>query len=374
MKHSAYAVALALCWGTMPATAADAPRGPYAGILGAYSIPDSARRLDDGIGGQLLLGLPINRYLSTELTGFTTRADHDYDSGSDHLSGVGLDLNIRLGNGALSPFLLLGGGSHFDESPGEDESSGYANAGGGLLLNLGGPRNTALRLEGRRIAVFNDDLVPGRDRVYDTQVSLGAQFDLSEQVPPPPPPPAAPPPVLDSDGDGVPDDRDLCPGTLAGAAVDARGCALPPPDSDGDGVADTSDACPDTPRGLQVDARGCAIKAQVLVLRDVNFEFNKAVLTGDARTTLDGIAAGLRGQPTMEVRIEGHTDAIGTDVYNLRLSKARAEAVRTYLMQRGIATTRMSAEGLGESRPVADNDTDEGRAMNRRVEFKVEKQ
>lgn len=373
MKHSAYAVALALCWGSLSATAAET-RGPYFGILGAYSMPDSARQLEDGIGGRLLLGLPVNPYLSTELTGFVTRADHDYDSGSDHLSGVGLDLNIKLGNGALSPFLLLGGGAHFDEIPGEDESSSYANAGGGLLLDLGGSRNTVLRLEGRRIAVFNADVVAGRDRVYDTQVGLGAQFDLSEQAPPPRPLPTAPPPVLDSDGDGVPDERDLCPGTLAGTAVDARGCALPAPDSDGDGVPDATDACPDTPRGLQVDARGCAIKAQVLVLRDVNFEFNKSTLTGDARTTLDGIAAGLRGQPTMEVRIEGHTDALGADVYNLRLSRARAEAVRTYLMQRGVATKRMRAEGLGESQPVADNGTEEGRAMNRRVELKVDKQ
>ncbi len=373
MKKHYYAVAAALSLCSLTAMAAEDARSPYAGLMGSYSFPDASRQLDDGIGGQLLFGFPMNDYLSTEITAFTTRADHNYDGGSDQLSGAGLDLNIKLAQGVLSPFLLIGGGGHFDEVPGDNESSGYANAGGGVLWNLGGARNTALRLEGRRIGVFNDAISPGHDRVYDTQVSLGAQFDLMAQPPPPPPPPPVAP-VIDSDGDGVPDSRDACPGTPKGTAVDSKGCALPPPDGDGDGVIDVNDACPDTPRGLQVDPRGCAIKAQVLVLRDVNFEFDKASLTADAQLTLDQIAAGLRGQPTMEVRIEGHTDSIGSDVYNLRLSKARAQSVRSYLIQHGIADSRISSEGYGESKPVADNDTAEGRAMNRRVEFKVEKQ
>lgn len=376
MKRHTLALSLALACGSTAALAAPPDFGSYGGVMGSYIFTDKSRQLDEGLGGRLYFGFPITPTFSAEFGGFYTRADREYANGKDDLAGLGLDFNWAPFSGSLTPFLLAGGGAQFDDTQSGREDAAYLNAGGGLLIRLGGSRNATMRFEGRRVAVFNDNLAPGRDHIYDTQVGIGAQFNLSATPPPAPAPvePVAPPPVLDTDGDGVPDDRDLCPGTPPGTAVDARGCPLPPPDSDGDGVPDNADACPDTPRGLQVDARGCAIKAQVLVLRDINFEFNKSVLTTDARLALDKIAAGLRGQPTMEVRIEGHTDSVGSDAYNLRLSKARAEAVRTYLMQRGIATNRMTSEGYGESKPVADNNTEEGRAMNRRVEFKVEKQ
>jgi outer membrane protein OmpA-like peptidoglycan-associated protein len=175
------------------------------------------------------------------------------------------------------------------------------------------------------------------------------------------------------------DINDRCPGTLPGLPVDGSGCALPPPpppprpavDSDQDGVLDPSDACPGTPIGMRVDSRGCAVREAKVVLRDINFEFGKSRLTGVAQQSLDRIAEGLRGQPSMTLLVEGHTDAIGSDAANRTLSQARAEAVRSYLIQSGIDARRLMARGLGESEPVASNSTESGRAENRRVEFEV---
>ncbi|MBZ5487759.1 OmpA family protein [Halomonas aquamarina] len=168
---------------------------------------------------------------------------------------------------------------------------------------------------------------------------------------------------LDSDGDGVPDYRDQCPGTPAGVEVDAVGCPI---DSDGDGVPDYRDQCPNTPAGTKVNALGCP---DSVVLNDVNFEFDSAELTSNARNILNGVAERLVNNPDVRVSIEGHTDSRGTAQYNKDLSQRRAESVTTYLAQRGVGSNRMRAVGYGEERPIASNDTDEGRAQNRRVEL-----
>ncbi|TDO13921.1 MULTISPECIES: OmpA family protein [Halomonas] len=176
-------------------------------------------------------------------------------------------------------------------------------------------------------------------------------------------PKPVPPAPRDTDGDGVNDANDQCPGTPAGVAVNAVGCPL---DSDGDGVADYQDQCPGTPAGAEVNALGCV---QDLVLRDVNFEFDSATLTMGAEQILDGVAEKLRANRNVRVRIEGHTDSLGSEAYNLDLSQRRAESVADYLGRQGVDMERMRTIGYGESQPVATNDTDAGRAMNRRVEL-----
>jgi outer membrane protein OmpA-like peptidoglycan-associated protein len=113
------------------------------------------------------------------------------------------------------------------------------------------------------------------------------------------------------------------------------------------------------------------IAKEKLVLRGVTFDFDKATLRSDARPVLDEAAKALAARPTMRVVVEGHTDAKGTDAYNLRLSERRAQAVVAYLVKAGIASDRLEARGLGESQPVADNETEDGRARNRRVELRV---
>nr|WP_253272974.1 OmpA family protein [Halomonas sp. PR-M31] len=137
-------------------------------------------------------------------------------------------------------------------------------------------------------------------------------------------------------------------------------------DSDGDGVPDYMDQCPNTPAGAQVNALGC--EADV-VLRDVNFEFDSAQLTSNAEQILDGVADKLRGNENVRVRVEGHTDSVGPDSYNKELSQRRADSVKSYLASQGIPESRMQAIGYGEEQPVASNETQQGRAENRRVEL-----
>lgn len=176
----------------------------------------------------------------------------------------------------------------------------------------------------------------------------------------------------DDDSDGVPNSADRCPNTASGQAVDAAGCALKlrPADSDGDGVADTGDACPDTAPGVRVDARGCVVQ-QRLTVPEIQFEYKSFRLTAEARARLDQFVATLRGQSDLHVEVAGHTDSIGSDSYNLGLSEKRARAVRSYLVQAGIAARRLAARGYGEREPVADNSTEAGRARNRRVELRL---
>lgn len=176
----------------------------------------------------------------------------------------------------------------------------------------------------------------------------------------------------DSDNDGVPDNLDECPDTPEGAPVDSKGCPL---DSDNDGVPDYMDECPNTPAGQQVDSKGCATVTekikQFTLSGDTNFEFDKAVLLPHAYEVLQPVVETMKEFPESRWIIEGHTDAIGSDAYNMELSRMRTNAVVDYLVSQGIERSRFEIVPLGESRPKATNDTQEGRAMNRRVEIKL---
>jgi OOP family OmpA-OmpF porin len=149
----------------------------------------------------------------------------------------------------------------------------------------------------------------------------------------------------------------LAPAARAVPALAASAAA----DADGDGVPDSRDKCPSTPKGVRVNANGC------WVLRDVNFDTGQAVIK-DAKA-LDEVAAVLKANPKLAVEVQGHTDSTASAETNRKLSEARARAVRDYLLRQGIAPERLRARGLGESQPVAANDTADGRAQNRRVEL-----
>ena len=176
----------------------------------------------------------------------------------------------------------------------------------------------------------------------------------------------------DSDGDGVNDAADACADTPAGEQVDEKGCPLPK-DGDGDGVTDDKDRCPSTPSGVQVDAEGCQVlfeeARKTLILEGVNFETGKSTLTPESQTILNSVAEALVSNEEVRVQVSGHTDNTGGRALNQRLSRARAEAVRQYLIERGVAADRLTAVGLGPDKPIATNRTAEGRAQNRRVEL-----
>ncbi len=176
---------------------------------------------------------------------------------------------------------------------------------------------------------------------------------------------------LDSDGDGVPDTLDLCPGTPKGMAVDANGC----PDTDGDGVPDNLDKCPGTPRGVPVDDTGCQLAGievagnEWFVRGKILFAVNKAVLTPEAQELLIKVATFLNKNQQYAVEVQGNTDSTGPMAWNMELSKMRADSVRDFLVTNGVAADRLTTKGFGPNEPIAPNNTAEGRAMNRRVDF-----
>jgi len=113
------------------------------------------------------------------------------------------------------------------------------------------------------------------------------------------------------------------------------------------------------------------VVVEKIVLRGVNFDFDKSEIRPDASVILDEVVSLLSGAPDVQVRVEGYTDATGPDAYNQGLSERRAASVRKYLAEHGIAASRLTSAGFGESKPISTNDTREGRALNRRVELQV---
>ena len=217
-------------------------------------------------------------------------------------------------------------------------------------------------------------------------------------------------PDLDNDGDGVPDtddkcmneaetvngvdDEDGCPETdedgdgLVGSAdscptepedkdgfEDTDGC--PDPDNDGDGIADADDKCmneAETANGYE-DADGCPDEVPATVakftgaIKGIKFKTGSAVLQAASYATLKKAAEVLNEYPDLRLEVQGHTDSKGDDDKNMALSQARADSVKKYLVKKGVDEGRIEAKGFGETVPVADNETKQGRAENRRVEY-----
>ncbi len=192
-------------------------------------------------------------------------------------------------------------------------------------------------------------------------------------------------PQRDSDGDGIPDHLDACPDIPGVATQDPATNGCPDPDRDHDGIPNDKDKCPDEPEtynGFQ-DADGCPDVApirvevrsdQIVVINEtIKFEFNSDRIVG-ARSfeALDAVAQALEAHPDIKrVEIAGHTDNVGPREINLDYSRKRAAAVVAYLVSKGVASGRLVSNGYGPDKPVASNDTEEGRAQNRRVQFDI---
>jgi len=182
-------------------------------------------------------------------------------------------------------------------------------------------------------------------------------------------------PDFDNDGDGISDNNDQCPDDpedLDGFQ-DEDGC--PDKDNDMDGILDPQDNCPNNPETVNgyKDQDGCPDEKpkeikQSFILKGVNFKTASAELLEESYYVLENVFNSLEAYPNIRVEIAGHTDSQGSDSYNLALSRDRARSVMSYLVMRGIAQERLEANGYGETRPLADNNTEEGRYLNRRVE------
>ena len=340
--------------------------GGYVSVLGTYQITKrNDPVLDNPLGGTFLMGYR-NGWYAVE-TGFAYTEDAGVKRQSWKLRGLIFPFESV-------PYLyaVLGGGiTRYVGYPVVDTpqatngresfTTGDLAAGLGYMLPVRiGRYEFGIRAEGlyevgdrfleRQSDFITDISAPSTFK--DIVINVGLQLPLAFLPPPPPAPEPvkvieAPKPV-DTDGDGVPDDLDMCPDTPAGTQVDAKGCPLAPP-------------CKQPVPGERISLQGCAT-GDVVVLRGVNFDFDKSKLTVNAKTILDNVGDELKAYPAIKVEIGGHTDAKGSDEYNQRLSEARANAVLKYLA---------GAVGYGESKPVADNETDEGRELNRRVELKI---
>lgn len=188
-------------------------------------------------------------------------------------------------------------------------------------------------------------------------------------------------PDPDNDSDSVPDTLDKCPNEPGDRS--REGC--PVDDKDGDGIGDLRDRCPELPETVNeyLDEDGCPDTAppkitvtdtRVEIGQSIQFKTGSAQILGVSHEILRSVAQVLKDSPNMRLRVEGHTDSIGNDTSNLQLSNRRAEAVRAFLVESGIAADRLEYKGFGETRPVDTNRTQTGRSNNRRVDFVIQRQ
>jgi OOP family OmpA-OmpF porin len=181
-------------------------------------------------------------------------------------------------------------------------------------------------------------------------------------------------PDPDNDSDGIPDAVDKCPNKPEDfdGFQDADGC--PDPDNDNDTVLDVDDFCPNTPGQPGGSRPGCpglivVTAKEIRITQQIHFEFNKATIRAESFPILDAVQSVLTTNEGMTLEIQGHTDNVGSGPYNLKLSQARADSVRTYLVNHGIDGSRLKSVGYGLTQPIVPNTTDANRALNRRVQF-----
>ncbi len=312
----------------------------------------------------------------------------------------------QLGWWSITPFVLAGGGvlsaSSGPFALGNDiDPELHFGLGAKAYIN----RRFVARLELRDVVTAAQG--PAQGATNNLEVLLGLSFTLGRErdrdappkLPDPEPTPEEP---ADRDGDGFPDPDDTCPDE-AGVAPD--GC--PPLDTDGDGFLDRDDACPEIPG---VEPNGCPIldtdKDGIIDTEDacpeemesfngyededgcpdgvpkeledfngtldgVFFQIDRAILQPGSKGVLDQAAATLKKFPGVRVEVSGHTDSTGSADHNVELSQERAAAVKAYLVEAGVEDTRIQTRGAGADEPIDTNNSKEGRARNRRIEFRI---
>lgn len=369
----------------------------YLGAFGAYEIGDGQRESKNGYGFQGTVGWAYNDHSSLELSFLGAERKRDLDGRKDYLNSLMLNYVRDFGMYEFAtpllprfrPYVLTGGGAVLEDVRGDSHFHPAINIGAGLLLPLrfgSWDWGWGLRTEVKGLVQYNaKDSAPANENfLVDFQALVGLHIPLSfghRKAGPAPQPDdcavAVVDPVTgrqdclaDSDRDGVQDAKDQCPDTVAGTVVNEVGCAVDNGDADHDGVLDIGDQCPNTAAGLAVDGQGCAVE-QTISLQSVTFETASAVLTGQATNVLDGFARALSGQGNIKAEIAGHTDNVGSPAFNMTLSRQRAAAVREYLISKGVAGNLLTTTGYGQEQPIASNDDDAGRALNRRVDFRI---
>ena len=184
-------------------------------------------------------------------------------------------------------------------------------------------------------------------------------------------------PDTDNDDDGIPDAKDKCPNQPEDmdGFQDDDGC--PDTDNDGDTVLDIDDQCPNTPGAPGGERPGCpknnslviVTGKEIRITQQIQFDFDKATIKPVSYPILNEVRDVLRDNPKITIEVQGHTDNVGNAAYNLKLSQARADSVRAYLVSNGVAADRLTSKGYGMTQPLVKNDTEANRTLNRRVQF-----
>ncbi len=342
---------------------------------------------NSGMVGLRLGYLPFPRLTLEGEVGLVPTATH-FDFKDPTMDGVSVSmvairahLLFNVLTGRVRPFVLLGGGGQISLPAGtsvvKTDAEGEFHVGAGLKVDLVKDQ-WGLRLDGR--AIFPQGISRALTAEGEILGSIYGRFDV--QPTPNVPLPGvvdAPNPAqnmaqrLDRDGDGVVNAKDKCP-DQAGPAAN-QGC--PDQDSDNDGIVDRLDKCPNEPEtknGYQ-DEDGCpdelprALVQFTGAIKGVNFGSGDAVIARSSYKVLDQAVEVLKESGGVRLEIAGHTDNQGQPELNRVISQERADAVRKYLVDRGIDAGRLTAVGYGPDKPIADNTSANGRAKNRRVEF-----
>lgn len=338
MKLRAFSLVMGAAMLSAPMIASAAEPGtftvtPFVGFEHYSSERSIGRTTQYGIGGEY----QFTDHLSAELDymqsddGETRQNKYDVDVSRISLSGIWSFGRFGFKN-MYEPYLKAGVGHvEYNYDRGSDDTDTDLAAGGGLRLHF--TDNLSARLEAKALHETQSSQTHG---LYTLGVSwaFGAKPAAAA---PAPAPVAAPPAPLDSDGDGVTDDKDKCP---------------------------------NTPKGREVDENGCeyVLRKTEEMRLDINFEVDKAVIAENYVGEVEKAAKFLKRYSQVKAEIGGHTDSTGSDAHNQKLSQRRADAVRDMLVQRfNIAPSRLTAVGYGESKPIASNNTADGRAQNRRV-------
>ena len=304
---------------------------------------DDAAGVEDDVGYRLGLGYQFTPHWVLELVGSRVDTEIEGADGVDfEMTQATLDLMYNfMPEWTVTPYALLSAGYAWYEADGFkkidpnledfDEDEPVIGAGLGLKANL--TDNLFARLDGRYVSYTDSNIDD-----YIAHLVIGYTFGEAAAPAPAPAPVMMEEPVDgDADGDGIPDSRDKCPGTAAGAKVDADGCYI-------------------------------IIEKPVTIRLEVLFDFDKSVVKPEYYPEIKKVADFMKQYPMTDTVIEGHTDSVGTAAYNLSLSQRRAEAVRQVLIdQFKVDASRLTSVGYGEERPIADNRTAEGRQLNRRV-------
>ena len=343
-------VLVAACAAGGSAIAADAyddTGATYIVGLGQYTFLDKDRISKDGRGFELGIGHNFAPNFAAEIIDSNGTFRIPNAGAREKLNAISIDGLYKFlpVTSMFRPFILAGVGGMSDDIGGHTPNNlGWlAETGVGLLTGLGsqsGSTRWQLRTEVKYRYEFMKYTQYVPNDPGDIILGVGFQFMfgaptppppfVARALPPPPPEPAPPPPP-------------------------------PPPPP--------APVC-HAPAGFQVDAN-CRIIEQNVVVRAVDFEFNKTILTVPAQQTLDELVRALRNQPELQIEVQGYTDSVGSVDYNLNLSQRRADAVKAYLVSDGISPSVLTARGYGKSNPIASNSTAEGRAQNRRVAFAV---